>query len=92
MTRAQDFPELDPGVVQAAVRAGVDRRALEETQSMVLGSKVQTKRLSEPLKPKKLNVLSESDEEEEPSTADAVGSVQPSVVPPRTRSPNHSFG
>ena len=72
-TEADDFPDLDAGVVSAALGAGVGQDTLEEMQKLMQKNRKGAKSLKQDPAAAKVNVLSESEEESAPE--EGVGSL-----------------
>ena len=66
------FPGLDPGVVQAALSAGVPKDSLEEMQKLLQKNPKRTRALKQERKTVLSNPLSESEEEEEAQCVDGM--------------------
>ena len=73
------LPGLDPGVVQSALSAGVDRKALEEMSNLLAANPA--RRLREPALPlQTVNELGESDGEAEARAAVGASGLAPRVA------------
>ena len=85
------FPSLDPSVVASALSAGVVASSLQEMQRLMEDPALKLKRLGEPMIPKskvaaskktrQVNVLSETDSEEEAGDGGGSGGATPSGSP-----------
>lgn len=73
----QDYPDLDPTVVAAALQSGIDARTLEETQKLVTTNKKGAAALKQVSAAPLTDPLSDSDAEEE---EEAGGSGSPGVA------------
>ena len=77
----EKFPLLDPGVVAASLAAGIEEEALEQMQKLLAAGQKGAKKLKEnPLRkgvPKKVDELSESEDENILEVPAAAGSQQP---------------
>ena len=63
------FPDLDAGMVQAALASGVDRRSLEQMQALISRNVKKTSKLPDPFVGQLANPLSDSEEEGQEAAA-----------------------